>query len=83
MSPVLNVDDCSPCQCMPGCSVLGTWFKLFHRDTSMFDRLFEAVLVLPSWAALVPVSLHEDFIEELMWHMRAVHSDHMACPAKP
>ena len=48
----------------------------------MFDKLFDAVLVSHPWVALVPVTLHEDSIEELTWYLRAVHLDHMACPAE-
>ena len=55
-------------------------FQLFYRDANMFDRLFDAVLVPLPWAALVPMILHKNSIEVLMWYMSAVHSDHMACP---
>ena len=50
-------------------------------NTTMFDRFFGAVLVLPHWVVLFPIILHEDSIEKQIQYMRAVHSDHMACPA--
>ena len=83
MSTVLNIDKCSLCQGTPDCSVLGKRFQLFHRDTKMFDRLFDQILVSPPWAALVPMTLWEDSIEELIWYMRVIPLDHMACTVKP
>ena len=82
-SAVLNIDECSLCQGTSYCSVLCTRFQLFHTDTNMCDRLFDAFLLFPSWTALGPMIVLEDLIEELMWYMRVVHLDHMASPAKP
>ena len=48
----------------------------------MFYKLLDAVLVSPPWVALAPMTLHGDSIEELTQYMKAVHSDHMACPVK-
>ena len=64
---------------MPDCSVWDIRFQLFCRDTSMLDRLFATILELPSWAGLVPMTLHEDSIQELVQNMRTFHLDHKAC----
>ena len=61
-----------------------SWLKVpaLSQDSNMFDRLFDEVLVLLPWVALIPMTLCEDSTEELMWCMRAVHLDLIACPVK-
>ena len=80
LSAMPNVDDCYLCHGMPDHSVLGTRFQLFCIDSNLFDSLFDAVLVSPPWAALVPMTLLEDCIGKLMQYIRAVHLSYMACP---
>ena len=79
---MLNIAKCYLWQGTLDHYILGTRIHLFCKDTNMFDRLLDAILVLPPWAALLPMTLHEDSIEELMQYMRAVHSDYMTFPAK-
>ena len=48
----------------------------------MYDKLYDAIFVLPPWATLALVTLSEDSMEELMWYMRVIHPHDVACPVK-
>ena len=48
----------------------------------MLDRLFDAVHVSLTWAALVPMTLQKNSVQELIQYIRAVHLDHVAYPMK-
>ena len=43
---------------------------------------FMQSFLLPSWAVLVSMTMHENYIERLMWYTRSIHSDNLSCPVK-